>query len=262
MQQLLKSSKFPLWLGGIVLMVSLVAFWLLRPRIGMTGQPTQLVVHNEGGISYRAAFDPVSQEVNGGISYDYLSAEGVQEYVTFNRQASQAIAQRRAGRVRVNVIFNHPLAQTEFEQFVHTYDVTVHRYRMRAVEADGTRVTISGTPESGQLVPPQYLSEVLSDIEARNAAEFKGWIEAEVTTTPAHLGLMPRDSNVFVTEAAYALIYDALTPQALRNAGATEETTRKIQDGTDRTVVQISGPPFYWLLEDASLVPMPVHSQQ
>jgi hypothetical protein len=71
---------------------------------------------------------------------------------------------------------------------------------------------------------------------------------------------MQHDPDVFVTEATYTLIYDALTPENLERAGATRAATEDIRANRNRSV-QITGPSLYWNLEDEGLVEMPVHSQ-
>ena len=225
--------------------------------------PRVLVEKNIGSIRYAAYFDSDEQGVYAEVTFDYFTTEGVQEYIAFNRKLAQELAQRSEGPLRVRVDFSRPLSKDEFEAFVEKYDVEVHSYFVRAVEADGWRVGIGGAPENGQLVPHSLLDMAVSDVAGRNEAEFKGWAYVDVTTDPARLRAMLSDPNVVLVEGADTLIYDVLTPAALRGAGASRETIRKIQLHPDVDgIVQITGLGLYWHLEDLGLVPMPVHSLQ
>jgi hypothetical protein len=233
------------------------------PARGASEIPQLLVEKSIGSIHYGAYFDRDEQRVYGEVTFDYFTTEGVQEYIAFNRNLAQELAQRSEGPLRVRVNFGRPLSEDEFEAFVGDYDLEVHSYFMRAVEAEGWRVGIGGAPENGQLVPHSLLDMAVSDVEGRNGAEFKGWAYVDVTTDPTHLRAMLSDPNVVIIEGADTLIYDALTPAALRRAGAYKETIRKIQIHPDVDgIVQITGPGLYWHLEDLGLVPMPVHSSQ
>lgn len=250
------------WIIGLTTCILIASLLLLHPHVGVAEEEQVLLVerHVSGDIAYNAFFDTRSQAVYGGVTYDYLSTEGVEAYIAFSRTASQAIGQRSEGIVPIKVIFSHPLAQGAFEQFAQTYAVEVQSYTIRAVEPNGMRVTISGGPEGGIIVPPHLLKLVTSDITERSATEVKGWIEAVITTTPQNLARMQRDPDVFVTEAAYTLISDAFTAENLARAGATQAAIADIQAQHNRSV-QITGPSLYWILEDAGLVPLPVHTQ-
>ncbi len=243
------------WIIGAAAALGLLGVLVLT-RVGdASPRGVQLLVEQTAnGISYAAAFDTVQQRVDGRVSYDYISAEGVKAYLDFNRSAAQQIAARPSSPVRINIVFSRPMSQAEFEQFVQSYQLTVHHYTIRAVESDGARVTIFGGPENGQLIPAAILDSVSADIKTRNAADIKGWIETEVTTTPDHLQKMLDDPAVFTTEAAYTLIYDSLTAERLTQAGASAATLQAIQANTDRTV-QITHPSLYWSLEDLGMVP-------
>jgi len=242
------------------LMVAGLLVAISRPTTSRAGQPMVLWALNDGGVHYTVTFDPVLQKVDAIRNYDYLSASGVREYIAFNRARAEEYGRRTSGQLRVNVVFSRPLAQAEFEAFVHNYGLRVHRYTMRAVESSGARVTISGAPDDASLVPAPSLALALNDLSARGAAELKGWIEAEVTTDPPHLREMQAERDVFITELGHSLIFEALAPSVLRKAGATDETIRKVQGDPDSDTVQISGPPLYWFLEEAGLVEMPAHS--
>ncbi len=227
----------------------------LHPSLSRDQQPVVLVNHTERGIHYSAAFDPIYQEINGSISYDYRSTQGVQSYIDFNHQAYTMLSDQGQNRpIYINIVFRRPLSLPEFQQFVSTYGLAVHRYRMRAVEIDGTRLTIDGAPTEGQLVPPTYWERVLQDIRAHNETQFKGWIEVEATVWPEQWARLQSASEVFVIEGTYALIYRELTPWKLRRAGATAETIRRIQRGEGWPLVHITHPSLYWALEDMGMV--------
>jgi len=255
-------SRWSWIIGSLTVLILIASFALLEPRIGGAEEEQVLLISKSAPeeIKYHAFFDTLTQEVYGGVTYDYFSSKGIKAYIDFNRTASREIAQRLNDSLSIKVVFSHPLSQAAFEQFVKTYHVEVHSYTMRAVDSNGMRITIAGGPEDGELVPQNLLKMVTGDITDRNSAEIKGWIEAEITTTPQDLDKMQHDPDVFVTEATYTLIYDALTPENLERAGATRAATEDIRANRNRSV-QITGPSLYWNLEDEGLVEMPVHSQ-
>jgi len=250
-----------IWMISVLFAIFVVLY--ISPTLGQAQQPVVLVSHTEKGIHYSAAFDPIYQEINGSIHYDYMSPQGVQAYIEFNKQAYAALSAPSQQRpLYINIVFRRPLSLQEFQNFVSTYGLSVHRYRMRAVEIDGTRVTIDGAPMGKQLVPPTYLERVLQDIRTRNDAQFKGCIEVEATVQPEQLTRLQNAPEVFVIEAVYGLIYKALTPSKLQRAGATAETIRRIQEGEGWPLVQITHPSLYWALEDMGMVNKPTYSKE
>lgn len=242
------------WLLVLVPLILISTVFLMSSRGSLAGNPVTLIDAQHGTIRMSASFDPLG-EVHGEVEYDYLSDKGVKEYITFSREMSQQIAQRSSGLVRIKVNFSRPLSAQEFKEFVKVYELQVHAYTMRAVEKNGMRVTISGGPDGDQLIPPHFFNLAVTDVANRNAAEFHGFIDADITTTPALLGKMQKDARVFVTEAAYTLIHDTMTPQALRQLNASEEAIQQTQ--WPHVVI---GSSLYWGLEDYGLVPMPKHS--
>lgn len=260
-------SKSLLWISGVAVAI-FVAILLALPAPtrfarGIPEEPQVLVEKSIGNIKYAAAFDPVQQAVYAEMMFDYFTPEGVQEYIAFNRTFSQELAQSGRDQLHVIVHFSRPLSQEEFEALVKRYDAQVRSYFIRAVEADGWRAGISGGPVGEQLVPRDLLNMAINDMEKRNATEIKGWVEVVVTTDSANLKLMQYDPEIVLTEVSHMLIYDALTPEALRRAGASAETIRKIhRNPFEDRVVQITGPDLHWHLEDLGLVPMPTHSSQ
>jgi hypothetical protein len=241
------------WLLAFVPLILISTVFLMSWRGSLAGNPVTLIDSQHGTIRMSASFDPVGQQLHGEVEYDYLSDKGVKEYITFSREMSQQIAQRSGGLVRIKVNFSRPLSAQEFKEFVKMYELQVNAYTMRAVEKNGIRVTISGGADGDQLIPPHFFNLAVTDVAA--AAEFHGFIDADVTTTPALLGEMQKDARVFVTEAAYTLIYDTITPQALRQLNASEEAIQQAQ-----WAHVVIGSSLYWGLEDYGLVPMPKHS--
>lgn len=253
----------PKWLliAWSTALLAVAALILICPAHGVSEEPRMLVNRNLGNINYVAGFDPVQQQVYAEVSFDYFNPEKVHEYISLNRKLSQEMAQRGRNQLRVIIHFRRPLSQKEFETFVWNYDLRVHRYFMRAVEKDGWRVGIGGAPAEGQLIPHHLLDTVIKDIRERNDAEFKGWVSVETTTDSVHLRQMLADPDVVLIEVSPTLILESLTPQALRQAGASPETIQKLLQDPDQ-VVQITCPFSYWNLEELGLVPMPTHSLQ
>ncbi len=183
------NSKSLLWLSGVAVAIFaailLALFMPAHLARGIPEEPQVLVEKSIGHIKYAAAFDPVQQAVYGEVMFDYFTPEGVQEYIAFNRKFSQELAQSGRNRLHVIVHFSRPLSQKEFEAFVKRYNVQVHSYFIRTVEADGWRAGISGGPVEGQLVPQYLLDLAINDIKERNSTEVKGWVEAAVTTDSA-----------------------------------------------------------------------------
>lgn len=253
-------------LGGSALLIALLAVVLLSGRTEGTAQGPRMILHDEQGndIEYGIAFDPLEQRANGLITYDYMARQGVQAYVDFNRSMAQQIIETNAEAVRTNVVFAYPLSEADFTALVKHYQAEVHSYRMRAVAADGTRVTIAGAPQGETLVPEALFVATLDDVTDKRGAEFKGWIEADVTVNAASFKQMQDDPSIFVTEAVYSLLYAALSPTTLQHSGASREAIQAMQLGLhgQSDFIQISSPPLYWQLEDNGFVPMPEHTQR
>ncbi len=95
------------------------------------------------------------------------------------------------------------------------------------------------------------------DMAERNGTRFKGWAYVVAVTDPPHLRQMLQNPDVLAIDGTATLIYDELTPETLRKAGATRETIRVVQGPQSWPTVQITGPGLYRALSNLGLVPVP-----
>lgn len=128
---------------------------------------------------------------------------------------------------------------------------------MRAIAPDGRLSGIVGSPSEDELVPQRMLNTAAGDMAGRNGTRFKGWAYVVAVTDPPHLHQMLQDPDVLAIDGTATLIYDELTPETLRKAGATRETIRVVQGPKSWPTVQITGPGLYRALSNLGLVPVP-----
>ena len=150
------------------------------------------------------------------------------------------------------VVFNHPLSQSEFEQFVKTYALKPSTYSLRAVAPDGTRSTIYGGPADGNLIPAALLDLVAQDIQQRDGSTIKGWIEVSTIVKRKDLVDLIDDPAVYTVDVTESVLRNSITSAKLSAAGADEGTVQAYT--SDQVQIQISRVPVYWFLEDYGLV--------
>ncbi len=68
---------------------------------------------------------------------------------------------------------------------------------------------------------------------------------------------MLQDPDMLAVDGTATLIYEELTPEALRKAGATQETIRVVQGTKSWPTVQITGPELHDALLDLKIAPIP-----
>jgi len=251
----LKSKWF--LLGGLLITALVVTLTLIRQPPSVATQPKLLVSKTIGNATYEIWFDRLQQRIDAGVNYNYLDRQDMQNYVEWNKELAQELAQREQGPLYTTIIFSRLLDQAGFEAFVKRYELQVKGYFMRAVAPDGRLSGIVGSPSEDELVPQRMLNTAAGDMAERNGTRFKGWAYVVAITDPPHLRQMLQDPDVLAVDGTATLIYDELTPETLRKAGATRETIRVVQGTMDWPTVQITGPELYDALFDLKIAPIP-----
>ncbi|MBP8251795.1 MAG: hypothetical protein KAX40_05490 [Herpetosiphon sp.] len=249
----MKKSLLALVIGLIILIVALTHS---TNSVTADVERINLINKTQNSINYQAYFDTQQQTVYGNISYDYVTKQGVQAYLDYNRSTIETLTKRPHTTIFTNVVFNRPLSETEFIDFVKSYADNVLIYSMRSVESDGKRVTLFGAPEGNDIVPHQILDTMLRDSSEHNAALFMGWIEVKITTNSQTLAQIMADPRVFTVEVAHTLIHDELTPAKLKQRNIPEQARQRIAQGGTMDV-QITAPSLYWNLEDTGFIAVP-----
>jgi|GEM_PF-2803509 len=255
MKRILKYKWF--LLGGLVITVLIAALALTRQPPSMAAQPELLVSKTIGNATYEIQFDRLQQRIDAYIDYNYLNPQEMQTYVEWNKELAQELARREQGPLHTTIIFSRLLDQAGFEAFVKRYELQVKGYFMRAVAPDGRLSGIVGSPSESELVPQRMLNTAAGDMAERNGTRFKGWAYVVAITDPPHLRQMLQDPDVLAVDGTATLIYDELTPETLRKAGATRETIRVVQGPQSWPTVQITGPELYDALFDLKIAPIP-----
>jgi hypothetical protein len=122
--------------------------------------------------------------------------------------------------------------------------LAVTGYTMRALDSTGTRITLTGAPLEGTLVPQQLLDQTLGKAGQRaSGVTFKGIVTVEATATPAQLRQLLADERVFTTDVGGAI--------------ATERARAKLVAG-NAAVAQLPvqtrlAAPLYWYMENTGV---------
>ncbi len=242
-------------LAGFIVILALVSglalfVWRLN---AMPDGPRPIIEKESEGITYGVAVDPETGELTAGVTYDYDSLPGIQAYRAFNQAALTQLERSDLQTLLVEVVFNRPLSQAEFEHFVAETGLKVERYSLRAVQADGQRVTIyGGPPDDATLVSDERLAQVLQDIKDRADGHLQGWISVEGQLPTANARQVSVHPDVFLLDVVETVISQSLTPEKLSRAGVSPDLQRLYLTGEVRP--SFSRPPLFWFLENLGLV--------
>jgi hypothetical protein len=191
-------------------------------------------------------------QLNGGVTYEFRTAEGVRKYLDFNRRTIEKLLQSNQSQIYALVVFNRPLPQGEFEQFVQSYGMNPYAYSLRAVAPNGMRTTIYGGPANGSLIPADTINMIAKDIQERDNTSIRGWIDVSTVISRPNLVKLMNDPRVYTVDATETLFRNSITPTKLDSAGANSDIVRAATQGDLH--IQISRVSLYWSLEDLGLV--------
>jgi hypothetical protein len=189
------------------------------------------------------------------ISMDILLPQDVIEqdllhFVKVNQTLLQELIASGKTEIPVAVTFNHPLRSDEFEDIISRAGMAVVLYQFRALQDDGTRWTIGGAPEDGQLLAQDSLDAMMENIHSGGERKVKllGVFYAEgVVTADAAVKLLD-DERVFAVD-----VTGAVAPERMR-IRAEEEFGYDFEKKQPKIVIQPAG--LYWAMEDMGLVPI------
>ncbi len=220
------------------------------PKGETTPQPITLKVGD--GITYGIAVDPETLELIGGVEYDYTSPTGIRAYVALNQEALVQLENTGVKTLQVQVVFNRPLSQADFERFVAEAGLEVESYSLRAVDAGGQRVTIYGGPDGARLVPADLLDQITEDVQDRGGGRLQGWITVEGTLPTANARWVVAHPDVFLLDVMETVVNRSLTKKKLAEMGLPGDIRRAYLTGQIRP--SFNHPPLFWFLQDLGLV--------
>lgn len=235
--------------------------WFLISNQRVTARPQEdgtliLSVKDEAtGVSYVIGVDNLNNEVNGMIEYDYNSADGLERYRLFNNQELTKILQNTSEveGIPVKIIFNTPLSQAEFAEFVKQYEVAVKKYIIYMLEPDGKIATIQGSPSDKELVPAEFFNIATTSIsqEYNSGAELIGWVEVDGTVQANRIPDLQTDQRIFLVDVMHFFLESKLTDSVLTEAGIAKDVRQEL---LELGFAEIHQAPVVWNLYHLGLM--------
>ena len=183
----------------------------------------------------------------GMVMYDASSPQSLQAYASASQSKGQSLVASGVGQLYVWITFRQPLEINSFESLARRDNLQVKRYSLRAMGQKGTRITISGGPDDGSIVPSARLDSAMNDIQVHESkqAQLKGVYEAVGVISATDYQELLRDPRVFMIDVTGTLIYN--------DPGFQNKTHMSWDEFTAK--FQIDGGPGgpYWYVEDYGL---------
>jgi hypothetical protein len=175
------------------------------------------------------------------VSFDGKTANGLKAFDKANRELVKEVQ----GTIAVSVVFQRPISIDEFKEIVQASGIKVKSYDIRAVENDGTRITVNSVPSSvsGELVPAGMLNQAMNAWKSKpKGATFKGIIDVDAVATQDQIKKLLNDKRIFTTEIARSVTAQRIVSKVGLNSLI--PTQGYLSDG-----------PLYWQLEETGLAP-------
>lgn len=241
-------------IAGLLVGLAAIAYGFVWSPTGSAKPdgPTYFLDETDGATNVRYGVAYSDGQLNGGVNYEFRTAEGVRKYQDFNRRTVERLLASSQGQLYALVVFNRPLPQSEFEQLVKSYSLIPYAYSLRAVAPNGMRTTIYGGPANGSLVPADTMSMIARDVQARDGTNISGWIDVSTQVGRPDLAKLINDPRVFTVDATETLLRGSITPTKLQNAGANANIVDAAARGEIH--IQISRVSLFWSLEDLGLL--------
>ncbi len=183
----------------------------------------------------------------GVVMYDPSRLETLCHYAEASRIRGEALIASGATELYVWITFRRPLDIRAFEALVQQSGLDVRRYFIRVRGRSGDRVTISGSPDGGILIPPEHLNRAMEGIQAHenHQAELQGIFEVSGVIRAEGYRKLIQDPRVFLVDVTGSLIY--------RNPAFQNKT--RMDWKTFTAQFQIEGGPGspFWYMEDFGL---------
>lgn len=190
-----------------------------------------------GHWRYRASVDHTEGRVNADVSYAVDTVAQVDEFTKTQRQLGEDLVAANTPTIDTTIVFRHPLTQAQFEQFVAANNLGVTSYTLRFIDNQGQRVTISGAPDAGVLVPGDLLNLALADVQQRSPGTFRGWVEVQAWVPNTTYKSVADDKNVYLVDVSRAAVRAAFKDDAQ----------------AQNLPVDVIAPQLFWKLEDLKL---------
>jgi hypothetical protein len=194
---------------------------------------------DRGDWKYQAALNREEGRVNASIRYNMETTTQALNVASIHRRMAEGIIAGGIKTLEATIVFNKPLTQIDFEQFVLRMKLsTISSYTMRYVNNQGQRVTINGGPDNDMLIPQDLLATVLTDLQQHDPGSLSGWIQVEATLDSSQYRRLLRDRDVYLIDVSKSVIRLAY----------------KDEPNSDILPIDIVAPQLYWNLEDLHLV--------
>lgn len=234
-------------LSAITFVVPIVVWWLSRTP---PSEARSVIVRDyldaEQTLLYIGNVDD-SGAPFGVVMYDPSRPETLCHYAEASRIRGEALIASGATELYVWITFRRPLDIRTFEALVQQSGLDVRRYFIRVRGRNGDRVTISGSPDGGILIPPEHLNRAMEGIQAHenHQAELQGIFEVSGVIRAEGYRKLVQDPRVFLVDVTGSLIY--------RNPAFQNKT--RMDWKTFTTQFQIEGGPGspFWYMEDFGL---------
>ncbi len=181
------------------------------------------------------------------VMYDGSSVESLRHYANASQLQGEASLQAGVSDFYVVLTFRRALNENEFRAFIRDTGFAAHSYMIRATNSKGQRITMSGGPENGDVLPANELASAMAQIGAREnnqAVGFSGVFEAQGTASAEVYRKLVADPRVFVADVTGTLVYHNPNYQkAVRFTWQDFVTKLEMSSG--------SGP--FWYMEDLGL---------
>ncbi len=198
----------------LILAISLLAAPMMVWRLGRTlsSEARSVIVRDyldaEQTILYIGNVDD-SGAPFGVVMYDPSRPEALRHYAEASRMRGQELIASGVTELYVWITFRRPLDLRTFEALVQQSGLDVKRYFIRVRGRNGARVTISGAPEGGMLIPPEPLNRAMEGIQAHenHQAELQGIFEVSGVVRAEGYRKLVQDPRVFLVDVTGSLIY-------------------------------------------------------
>jgi len=236
--------SLPLLLLAVIMLIGTAVYWQTGTA-DARGVLVQAYLDTDQTIAYVGNVDDTGSPLMA-ISYDTSSISSLRHYAVESQARGDALLKAGVSDFYVWVTFRRTLSADEFRALVKETGLSVQRYTMRAIGADGSRITIGGGPVDGEVLPTQELDEALTQVQAREgdqALTFSGIFEVLGTVNATGYKQLRSAPDVFMVDVTGTLVY--------RNANFQRSTRFSWKDFVAK--FQISGNSPFWYMEDFGL---------
>lgn len=224
----------------LALMLLVFGFGMTRGFAEPTGKSEPPIERQgqRGNWRYRAVVDWTEGRIVADVTYNLATAAQVEDFARIQRELARELVSAHVPSLDTTIVFRRPLTQAAFEQFVATHNLTVSSYVLRFVDEQGQRSTIIGSPVDNVVVPQDFFTSAVANIQQRSHGTMLGWVEVRATIPSQDYASISDNDQVYLIDVSRAAIQFAFNDDARRRA----------------LPVEVMAPQLYWKLEDLGLV--------